>query len=130
MGACARVKAGRGHRGPRRAQLRRRRARRTDQLHVGVAGASVNPSVDAEAQPVRARVHVAADVGKTVEHNFGRTIRHTVGIAIRDEENVWGRHDPHAAVADREAHEVLDLVREDTAVLNTRRGQGYLLGTP
>ena len=87
---------------------------------MGVSRASVDPAVDAELQTVRARVHVPAGVGETVIDDVGGTIRHPVGIAVRVEENVRRRHHPHAAVADREPHQVLDLVGEHATGLELR----------
>ncbi len=96
--------------------LRRRCPWRTNRLHVRVTGPTVDPAVDAELQPVGARVHVAASRGEPVEHHFGGAVRHTIGITVRNEEDVRRRHGPDTAVADGETHQVLELVGEHAPI--------------
>ena len=93
--------------------LRLWRAGRAEHVHVAVTHAAVDPAVDAEPQTVRARVLVGAGGREAVEHHLRGTVRHAVGIAVRDEEHLRRGDHPDAAVADREPHQVLDLVGED-----------------
>ncbi len=88
--------------------------------HANLAGtraaaASIEPAVRPPFQAVGEVVIHRVHGIETVENDLFRTVWRVVAVGIGDEDKVWRAHRPHAAVADGDAGEHLDVVGENLA---------------
>src|SRR5262245_26927013 len=91
------------------------RARRAEFARTRRAAAPVEPAVRTKPQPVGEIVVVLRWDGESVEDDFGCAVRHIITVAVRNEQDLWGAHRPHAAMAHFNAGEHLHFVGENLA---------------